>query len=74
MQLLYYDIILIYLLLQDVDLPFLNIQHVLQVPDLSCEGALFIRQVLQLLGFLGQELLLLLQSHPQSIYLEKTKT
>lgn len=59
-----------YLLLQDIDLPFLDVQHVLHVSDLSCQCALFIRQVLQLLGLLRQELLLLLQTHPQSVDLE----
>lgn len=52
-----------YLLLQDVNLPLLHVQHVFQISDLSRQRALLVRQVLQLFGLLGQELLLLLQPH-----------
>lgn len=62
-----------YLLLQDINLPLFDIQHVLHVSDLPRQRALFISQVLQLLGLFGHELLLLLQAHPQSVYLEQTE-
>lgn len=62
-----------YLLLQDVNLPLLHVQHVFQVSDLSRQRALLVRQVLQLFGLLGQELLLLLQPHTQSVNLGDTE-
>lgn len=52
-----------YLLLEDVNLPLLHVQHVFQISDLSRQRALLVRQVLQLFGLFGQELLLLLQPH-----------
>lgn len=60
-----------YLLLQNVNLPLLHVQHVFQISDLSRQRALLVRQVLQLFGLLGQELLLLLQPHTQSVNLGK---
>lgn len=59
-----------HLLLQDIDLPFFDLKHVLHVPDFSSESALLLRQVLQLLGFLVQEGLFFLQTQTQSIYLQ----
>ena len=59
-----------HLLLQDVDLPLFDLQHVLHVPDFSSESALLLRQVLQLLGLLVQEGLFLLQTQTESIHLK----
>lgn len=58
-----------HLLLQDIDLSFFDLQHVLHVPDFSGKSALLLRQVLQLLGFLVQEGLFLLQTQTKSINL-----
>lgn len=58
-----------YLLLEDIDLPLLHVQHVLEVMDLSSLGALLLSHILDLLGFFIQHSLFFFQTQSKSIHL-----
>ena len=58
-----------YLLLENIDLPLLHVQHVLQVVYLSSLCALLLSHVLDLFGFFIQHSLLFFQTQSKSIHL-----